>query len=480
MSVTAAQGFTAAGVAAGHQGQRQRPTWPWSSTTGPAAPPRASSPPTASRPRPSCGPSRWSRAAGRRGRPQLRRRQRLHRPARVPGHARHRRAGRRRARPQRRRGRRRLHRPDRRPAADGQAAARSRDGRRRTVRARRREGRDRHQDHRHRAQDGRRRTRDGWTVGGMAKGAGMLAPGLATMLVVLTTDADLDAGRRSTRRCAAPPAYHLRPGRLRRLHVHQRHRAAARLRRLRRHPAPRRVRRRRARGVRRPGPAADRRRRGRQQGHPRSRWWAPPPRTTRSRSARTIARNNLLKCAIHGEDPNWGRVLSAIGTTQRRLRTRPARRRHQRRVGVQERRGRRGPRPGRHALPRGPRRPPTWPPATASAMIWTNDLTADYVHENSAYSAHDAPAQHTALRQGADPHRGAALARPGTTARPSSSSSAATPWSTRSSRPPSPRTSSSCGTPGSSPVVVHGGGPQISAHARPARHGRASSRPGCG
>ncbi|WP_190025155.1 bifunctional ornithine acetyltransferase/N-acetylglutamate synthase, partial [Streptomyces hiroshimensis] len=34
---------------------------------------------------------------------------------------------------------------------------------------------------------------DGWTVGGMAKGAGMLAPGLATMLVVLTTDADIDA-----------------------------------------------------------------------------------------------------------------------------------------------------------------------------------------------------------------------------------------------------------------------------------------------
>ena len=33
----------------------------------------------------------------------------------------------------------------------------------------------------------------GWTVGGMAKGAGMLAPGLATMLVVLTTDADVDA-----------------------------------------------------------------------------------------------------------------------------------------------------------------------------------------------------------------------------------------------------------------------------------------------
>src|SRR5690606_38243261 len=36
-------------------------------------------------------------------------------------------------------------------------------------------------------------TRDGWTVGGMAKGAAMLAPGLATMLVVLTTDAVRDA-----------------------------------------------------------------------------------------------------------------------------------------------------------------------------------------------------------------------------------------------------------------------------------------------
>ena len=36
--------------------------------------------------------------------------------------------------------------------------------------------------------------RDGWTVGGMAKGAGMLAPALATMLVVVTTDAVVAAG----------------------------------------------------------------------------------------------------------------------------------------------------------------------------------------------------------------------------------------------------------------------------------------------
>ncbi len=32
--------------------------------------------------------------------------------------------------------------------------------------------------------------------------------------------------------------------------------------------------------------------------------------------ARSIARNNLLKCAFYGEDPNWGRVLSAVGTTR--------------------------------------------------------------------------------------------------------------------------------------------------------------------
>jgi glutamate N-acetyltransferase/amino-acid N-acetyltransferase len=30
---------------------------------------------------------------------------------------------------------------------------------------------------------------------------------------------------------------------------------------------------------------------------------------------RAIARNNLLKCALFGSDPNWGRVLAAIGTT---------------------------------------------------------------------------------------------------------------------------------------------------------------------
>ncbi len=39
------------------------------------------------------------------------------------------------------------------------------------------------------------REQGGWSIGGMAKGAGMLAPGLATMLVVITTDADVSAAQ---------------------------------------------------------------------------------------------------------------------------------------------------------------------------------------------------------------------------------------------------------------------------------------------
>lgn len=31
--------------------------------------------------------------------------------------------------------------------------------------------------------------------------------------------------------------------------------------------------------------------------------------------ARAVSRSNLLKCAIHGQDPNWGRILAALGTT---------------------------------------------------------------------------------------------------------------------------------------------------------------------
>ena len=65
----------------------------------------------------------------------------------------------------------------------------------------------------------------GYTIGGMAKGAGMLAPGLATMLCVLTTDADLEPAR-ARRRAPVGHRGDLRPAGHRRLHVHQRHGAA--------------------------------------------------------------------------------------------------------------------------------------------------------------------------------------------------------------------------------------------------------------
>ena len=86
-----------------------------------------------------------------------------------------------------------LDRPDRRAAAHGQAAARGGRGRRRGGPGRRRARRRRDPHHRHGRQDRLPPAGRATRIGGMAKGAGMLAPALATMLVVLTTDADLDA-----------------------------------------------------------------------------------------------------------------------------------------------------------------------------------------------------------------------------------------------------------------------------------------------
>jgi len=100
---------------------------------------------------------------------------------------------------------------------------------------------------------------------------------------------------------------------------------------------------------------------------------------------RSCARNNLLKCAIHGEDPNWGRVLAAIGTTnavfdpqkidvllngvlvckesqaaQDRSLVDLSGREVQILIDLHS--------------------------GKESASILTNDLSAEYVHENSAYS----------------------------------------------------------------------------------------------
>jgi glutamate N-acetyltransferase/amino-acid N-acetyltransferase len=101
---------------------------------------------------------------------------------------------------------------------------------------------------------------------------------------------------------------------------------------------------------------------------------------------RACSRNNLLKCAIHGEDANWGRVLAAVGTVDATMdgqnidvslngvmvckASTPAESRDlvvmkEKQVDIVI---------DLHV-------------GDATATVWTNDLTAMYVHENSAYSS---------------------------------------------------------------------------------------------
>ena len=223
----------------------------------------------------------------------------------------------------------------------------------------------------------------GWSVGGMAKGAGMLAPALATMLVVLTTDAvaepaDLDRALREACRTTfdrvdsdgcmstndtvlllASGASGIAPTYDRLAFAVQAACAdlAAQL-------------------------IAD--------AEGASKEIAITVRTAASEAdavtaGRAIARSNLLKCALHGEDPNWGRVLAALGTTDAAFESdavdvaingvtvcrsgavgddRSLVSMTDRHISIDV---------DLHA-------------GNAQATIWTNDLTADYVHENSAYT----------------------------------------------------------------------------------------------
>ncbi|WP_030192901.1 bifunctional glutamate N-acetyltransferase/amino-acid acetyltransferase ArgJ [Streptomyces sp. NRRL S-87] len=225
---------------------------------------------------------------------------------------------------------------------------------------------------------------DGWTVGGMAKGAGMLAPGLATMLVVLTTDADLDSAALDT---ALRSATRLTFDRVDSDGCMSTNDTVLLLASG-------------ASGV--TPPAAD---------------FADAVRTVCDDLARqligdaegaskdirievvgaaseedavevgrSIARNNLLKCAIHGEDPNWGRVLSAIGTTKAAF---DPDRLHVAINGVWVcKNGSVGEDRDLVSMKdREVRITADLSAGSESAVIWANDLTAEYVHENSAYSS---------------------------------------------------------------------------------------------
>ncbi|GAA1148627.1 glutamate N-acetyltransferase/amino-acid N-acetyltransferase [Kitasatospora gansuensis] len=226
-------------------------------------------------------------------------------------------------------------------------------------------------------------TKNGWTVGGMAKGAGMLAPGLATMLVVLTTDADvtaegLDAALRGATNttfdridsdgCMSTNDTVLLLASGASEVVPQQDEFAAAVATV----------------------CADLARQliGDAEGASKDIRIDVTGAATEQEAvqvARVISRNNLLKCALHGEDPNWGRVLAAIGTTDAAFDP------DQLNVAINGvwvcQDGSVGESrdlvdmTGREIVITADLRA-----GESAATVWTNDLTADYVHENSAYS----------------------------------------------------------------------------------------------
>lgn len=225
---------------------------------------------------------------------------------------------------------------------------------------------------------------DGWMLGGMAKGAGMLAPGLATMLVVLTTDAVLDSAqldamlREATRvsfdrldsdgcmstndqvTLLASGASGIVPD-LEKFQLALTDvctNLAVQL-------------------------QAD------AEGASHDITIIVQNAVTEDDAVevgRAIARNNLFKAAVFGNDPNWGRVLAAIGTTKAPFDPYA--------VDVVMN----GVRVCSNGAPDRPRDEVDLTPRSmslvvdlkageADATIRTNDLTHDYVHENSAYAS---------------------------------------------------------------------------------------------
>ncbi|MDX6219361.1 MAG: glutamate N-acetyltransferase / amino-acid N-acetyltransferase [Frankiales bacterium] len=222
----------------------------------------------------------------------------------------------------------------------------------------------------------------GFTVGGMAKGAGMLAPALATMLVVLTTDADVSAvdcdralraatrttfdrldsdGCQSTNDTvllmasgagsAPDPAAFDEAVRavcadLASQLLHDAEGSAHDI------------------AIEVVGAASE---------------------DDAVEVGRSVARSNLFKCAVFGEDPNWGRVLASVGTTGAEFDIYaldvdfngvPVCRAGQAHADPSEVAFAGRDVHVRIDLHAGP----------ATATILTNDLTTAYVHENSAYS----------------------------------------------------------------------------------------------
>lgn len=225
---------------------------------------------------------------------------------------------------------------------------------------------------------------NGYTVGGMAKGAGMLAPGLATMLVVITTDvvlssAELDIALRHATRVSFD--------RLDSDGCMSTNDQVSLL----------------ASGASGVEPSLDsftevltavcldlaEQLQGDAEGASHDIRIEVVGAATEDDAVevgRSVARNNLFKAAVFGNDPNWGRVLAAIGTTDAAFDPYD--------VDVSMN----GVRVCHAGAPDRPRTDVDLSPRRVdllidlksgqhTATILTNDLTHDYVHENSAYSS---------------------------------------------------------------------------------------------
>jgi glutamate N-acetyltransferase/amino-acid N-acetyltransferase len=225
---------------------------------------------------------------------------------------------------------------------------------------------------------------NGWSVGGMAKGAGMLAPGLATMLVVVTTDAvvssaELDKTLRAATRITfdrldsdgcmstndqvtlmASGASGINPDQ-------DEFQAAV------------------------TAVCHDLAQQLLQDAEGSSHDIAIEVINAATEDdavevGRSVARNNLFKAAIYGNDPNWGRILAAVGVTKAEFDPYD--------IDVEingvsvSRKGQ--PDQSRDLVdltPRAVRIRISLNAGSAAATIYTNDLTHEYVTENSAYSS---------------------------------------------------------------------------------------------
>ncbi|KQS59513.1 N-acetylglutamate synthase [Geodermatophilus sp. Leaf369] len=226
-------------------------------------------------------------------------------------------------------------------------------------------------------------TGEGWTVGGMAKGAGMLAPSLATMLVVLTTDAVVTAD------VLAPALRHATEHSFERVDsdgclstndtVLVLANGASGV-----TPTAEEL------GAALDAACLDLAMQLLADAEGSTKDIAIEVRNAASvadalTAARACARNNLLKTALFGNDPNWGRVLAAIGTTDAAFEA------DQVDVTINGVTVCRGgaigdSRDGVDLTGRSISIDVDLRAGSERATVWTNDLSIAYVHENSAYS----------------------------------------------------------------------------------------------